>query len=177
MRTHVRFVLLDGRPWDAFTCPLLRFLVVAVTVKAVDTTYRCITASFGVKKRVFVTHIPQCREAESASSRAAAGWRTSPTGPNRAAHCIQTWRSEKCVSVGQVVHSWLENTSIRPSSVLHNGAEFGHVVRPTRVESMQQKLVCSTSSGNTVLITAPLRCVHVLQSGKLIVAGLSDSIT
>lgn len=66
--------------------------------------------------------------------------------------------------MGQVVNSWLENTYIRPSLVLQNGAELGHVVRPTRVESMQQKLVCSTSSGNTVLITAPLSCVHVLQA-------------
>lgn len=63
--------------------------------------------------------------------------------------------------------SQLAGEHIRPSSVLHNGAEFGHVVRPTRVESMQQKLVRSASSGSAVLITAPLRCAHVLQSGKL----------
>lgn len=59
------------------------------------------------------------------------------------------WEAELSVSGC----SQLAGEQIRPTSVLHNGAEFGHVVHPPGVESMQQKIVCTMSSGNTMFTT------------------------
>lgn len=62
--------------------------------------------------------------------------------------------------------SQLAGEQIRPTSVLHNGAEFGHVVRPTGVESMQQKKVCTMSSGNTVFTALPDGAAGALTCGS-----------
>lgn len=127
INAHARtqFVLRYGRLWDAFTCTRLRFPVVAVTIKAVDTRYCCITASFSVKK----SHSNTSSAVQGGCAmkhwlgfpRAAAVWRTSPTSLHRAAFCRQTWRYDKfftlvfpewedLLSGSGCSGCWLENT-------------------------------------------------------------------
>lgn len=91
--------------------------------------------------------------------RAAAVYRTSPTSLHRSEHGdIQTlslWLvfSDCDADLGVSGCSRPTGEHVRPRSVLHNGAEFGHMVRPTGVVSQCSKKVCTVSSGNAVFIT------------------------
>lgn len=94
--------------------------------------------------KVSPLHHLQCGEAGAAAAAAAAA-RPRPT-LSKAAIWPETWRgnSSVCCCCGnlacQVVHGCMEG---KRGPVLHDGAEPGHVVRPTRVESMQQKSASS----------------------------------
>lgn len=81
----------------------------------------------------------------------------------------KTWRYYKfialaCVSdceaeLGVSGCSRIAGQQMRLGLVLHNGAEFDHMTRPTGVVTHCSKKVCTMSSGNAVFITRPDWCV------------------